>query len=138
MISVSLSLLGQVAKTAAFGAIAGKVIDTLVLSKMNHKMDQKKWIRQAKLEAFTKLSQEILSIDETNFAIEEQRKMKEYATKAILLLDDKRLINKIDDYIYTINRFPKNCEDSSKDLNASLRSKGLDLVMLLKKNLNKV
>lgn len=63
MFNISLALVGQVARNAAFGAIATKVVDTFILSKVNNKIDQKRWIRQSKLEAYAKLSQEILSID---------------------------------------------------------------------------
>lgn len=133
MINVGLSILSQVVKTAAFSAIAGKVVDTLI----NKKIDQKKWIRQTKFETFTKLTQEILSSNEKILIKDEEKKIKEYATKAILLLDDKRVIMKINDYIYTLNNFSKNCEDSSKDLNSLRKSKGLELIKLLKRNLNK-
>ncbi|AXH15723.1 hypothetical protein [Malaciobacter mytili] len=138
MFNISLSLVGQVAKTAAFGAIATKVIDTFILSKVNNKIDQKRWLRQSKLEAFTKLSQEILSIDLNNPKEESLRSIKEYSAKTILLLEDRVLINTIEDYLTYLVNLNKTCHDSSKNMLSVVDKKGINLVMALNKNLKKV
>lgn len=138
MFNISLALVGQVARTAAFGAIATKVVDTFILSKVNNKIDQKRWIRQAKLEAFAKLSQEILSIDLKNLKDENIRNIKEYSAKTILLLEDRILIKRIEDYLNNLINLDKTTHDSSKNMVCLVDKKGIDLVMCLNKNLKKV
>lgn len=138
MFNISLALVGQVARTAAFGAIATKVVDTFILSKVNNKIDQKRWLRQSKLEAFTKLSQEILSIDLNNPKEESLRNIKEYCAKAILLLEDRVLINTIEDYLTYLINLNKTYHDSSKNIISVVDKKGINLVMALNKNLKKV
>ncbi|PPK62432.1 hypothetical protein [Malaciobacter marinus] len=138
MFNISLALVGQVARTAAFGAIATKVVDTFILSKVNNKIDQKRWIRQAKLEAFAKLSQEILSIDLKNLKDENIRNIKEYSAKTILLLEDRILIKRIEDYLNNLINLDKTTHDSSKNMVCIVDKKGIDLVMCLNKNLKKV
>ncbi|AXX87928.1 hypothetical protein [Malaciobacter marinus] len=138
MFNISLALVGQVARTAAFGAIATKVVDTFILSKVNNKIDQKRWIRQAKLEAFAKLSQEILSIDLKNLKDENIRNIKEYSAKTILLLEDRILIKRIEDYLNNLINLDKTAHDSSKNMVCIVDKKGIDLVMCLNKNLKKV
>ncbi|PHO10038.1 hypothetical protein CPG37_06770 [Malaciobacter canalis] len=138
MFNISLALVGQVARTAAFGAIATKVVDTFILSKVNNKIDQKRWIRQAKLEAFAKLSQEILSIDLKNLKDENIRNIKEYSAKTILLLEDRILIKRIEDYLNNLINLDKTTHDTSKNMVCIVDKKGIDLVMCLNKNLKKV
>ncbi len=138
MFNISLALVGQMARTAAFGAIATKVVDTFILSKVNNKIEQKRWLRQSKLEAFTKLSQEILSINLNNPKEESLRNIKEYCAKTILLLEDRVLINRIEDYLTHLINLNKTCDDSSKNMLSIVDKKGINLVMALNKNLKKV
>ncbi len=138
MFNISLALVGQMARTAAFGAIATKVVDTFILSKVNNKIEQKRWLRQSKLEAFTKLSQEILSINLNNPKEESLRNIKEYCAKTILLLEDRVLINRIEDYLSHLINLNKTCDDSSKNMLSIVDKKGINLVMALNKNLKKV
>ncbi|AXX93092.1 hypothetical protein CPU12_12905 [Malaciobacter molluscorum LMG 25693] len=138
MLNISFALAGQIARNALVGAIATKVVDTFITNKVNNKNDQKKWLRTTKLEAFSKLSQEILSIDLNELKPESIRSIKEYSAKAILLLDDRRLMNQIEDYLTSLINLDKSSEDRSKDLKKILDKKGIDLVMNLNKNLKKL
>jgi len=140
MVSVGINLLGQVAKTAAFGAITGKVIDTVLSSKINKKNDQLKWIRETKLEFFTKLSQEIMSYDLVNSEAQIERNIKEHVAKVILLIDDKRLILKLEDYINELNKAKRSLiykENYSEELIEKFNEKGMNLVIALNNNLKR-
>ncbi|RXJ87966.1 hypothetical protein [Arcobacter sp. CECT 8985] len=138
MLNISLALASQVARNALVGAIATKVVDTFITTKVNNKNDQKKWLRTTKLEAFSKLSQEILSIDLNNLKDENTRSIKEYSAKTILLLEDKKLMNQIEDYLTNLINLNKTSDDRSKDMKQILDKKGIDLVMNLNKNLKKI
>lgn len=138
MLGASLNILGQVAKTAAFGAITGKVVDSVLSSKLNKKNEYNKWFRQTKLDFYTELSQEILSYDINNSNVQEEKRLKELCSKTILILDDKNLIIKIQDYINELNNLKRlfiykenHCEIKIKNF----KERGLNLIIALNKSL---
>ena len=97
---LNVTLLTSVAKSALVGAVATKLVDTLISSKINNKIEQNKWLRNTKLELFSKLTEDILSTDISN--IETQlREIKKTSAKIILLINDRKLSDKIENY--TIN-----------------------------------
>lgn len=51
----SLAIIGTVIGSAAFGAVAGKLLDAFILMRISDKYERKKWLRQTKIEAFTQL-----------------------------------------------------------------------------------
>ena len=104
MISIGMNLLGQVAKTAVVSAVSSKVVDTLITSKLNQKSDHTKWLRETKLQLFTQISQEILSFDIEKSNAQDERKLKEICAKTVMVLDDKRLIYKIEEFISNLNQ----------------------------------
>ncbi len=140
MISIGLNLLTQVAKNAIVGTITTKVIDSIIVSKINKKNDQLKWVRETKLSFFSKLSEQILSYDLLTSNASDEKKVKEYSTKTMLLLDDKRLINKIESYINELNKAQRTLiykENYSEELVSNFNQKGIDLVMSLNNNLKR-
>lgn len=105
-------LLGTIIGSASFGAIAGKLIDTYLLSRVNEKIEKTKWLRQEKLEAFSKLSQEITSLGFENHSFADEWKLHSLAARSILLINNKKLEKRIRYFIkqlinFTTNEYPK-------------------------------
>ncbi len=65
-------------------------------------MKKKRWLRQTKLEAFSNLSEEILSLGLKKGYFEDPWRFKSLRSKAILLLDDRDLVNEISEFIHDI------------------------------------
>ena len=104
---LNITVLTSVAKSALVGAVATKLVDTLISSKINNKIEQNKWLRNTKLELFSKLTEDILSTDISN--IETQlREIKKTSAKIILLINDRKLSDKIENYTNALIRFSEN------------------------------
>lgn len=128
---LNVTLLTSVAKNAFVGAVATKLVDTLVSNKLNNKIEQTKWLRNTKFELFSKLTEEILLIDNENFK-SQVREIKRISAKIILSVNDKKLELKIDDYLSRLNRF---LEQDRLDRNAlSLLNK--EMISSLQKNIH--
>uniref|UniRef100_UPI0040481254 hypothetical protein n=1 Tax=Aliarcobacter sp. TaxID=2321116 RepID=UPI0040481254 len=100
---LNITLLTAVAKSAIVGAVATKIVDTLISTKINNKIEQGKWLRNTKLELFSKLTEDVLSTDYSNLQIQ-IREIKKTSAKIILLINDKKLSNKIEVYINNLNK----------------------------------
>ena len=92
---LNVTLLTSVAKSALVGAVVTKIVDTLISSKINNKIEQNKWIRNTKLELFSKLTEDILSTDSTNISIQ-LREIKKTSAKIELLINERKQIKKIE------------------------------------------
>lgn len=102
----SLTIVGTIIGSAAFGAVAGKLLDAFVLSRVSDKYERKKWLRQTKIEAFTQLIEQMLSLGIKGQLHDDPWRFRALAAKAILLLDDPILIKNIHifiDELYKIN-----------------------------------
>ena len=102
----SLAIIGTVIGSAAFGAVAGKLLDAFILTRISDKYERKKWLRQTKIEAFTQLTEEMLSLGIKGQVHDDPWRFRALAAKAILLLDDPKLVEKIQTFIdelYKIN-----------------------------------
>ena len=104
---VNVTLLTSVAKSALVGAVATKLVDTLISSKINNKIEQNKWLRNTKLELFSKFTEDILSIDTLNIEIQ-LREIKKTSAKIILLVNDRKVNDKIENYINALIKFNEN------------------------------
>ncbi len=104
---LNVTLLTSVAKSALVGAVATKLVDTLVSSKINNKIEQNKWLRNTKLDLYSKLTEEIMLIDDENFKIQ-LKEIKRISAKIILLVNDRKLEEKVENYINRLNRFSQN------------------------------
>ena len=100
-------LLTNVEKSALVGAVVTKIVDTLISSKINNKIEQNKWIRNTKLELFSKLTEDILSTDSTNISIQ-LREIKKTSAKIVLLINDRKLSDKIENYTNVLMKFNEN------------------------------
>ncbi len=137
--NIAVNLLGQALKTTLVGAITNKVVDTMVTSKLNKKSEHTKWRREVKLEIFSRLSNTILSFDLQNASASNERELKELCTKTILLLDDKKLIFKIENFLDELNKTQRNLifNENNDELLDKFKQKSLNLVIELNKNLKK-
>lgn len=104
---LNVTLLTSVAKSALVGAVVTKIVDTLISSKINNKIEQNKWIRNTKLELFSKLTEDILSTDSTNISIQ-LREIKKHQQKIVLLINDRKLSDKIENYTNVLMKFNEN------------------------------
>ena len=104
---LNVTLLTSVAKSALVGAVVTKIVDTLISSKINNKIEQNKWIRNTKLELFSKLTEDILSTDSTNISIQ-LREIKKTSAKIVLLINDRKLSDKIENYTNVLMKFNEN------------------------------
>lgn len=104
---LNLTLITSAAKSAFVGAVATKVVDTLVSSKINHKVEHNKWLRQTKFELFSSLVDNIVHLDETNFE-EKSKEIRRNISKIILLVKEKKLTNSMERYLNILQRFQSN------------------------------
>lgn len=139
MISIGLNILGQAAKTALFGAVTNKVVETVITSKINKNTEHQKWRRETKLEFFSKLSQEILSYDLKSCSAQDEKRLKEACTKTILVLDDKSLILKIEKYLEELSKTQRALifNEDNKKLVEDFKNSGMNLVIALNNNLKR-
>ena len=120
-------------------------MDAFLLARINNEYEKRKWLRQARLEAFTDLSQEILSLGLKNAVYDDEWRFKALAAKAILLIEDENLTKDIHSFIDTLSEETRKDRDVS-DVNAmierglvlqELHSKALSIVKSLNAELNK-
>jgi hypothetical protein len=127
---LNITLLTSVAKSAFIGAVATKLVDTLISTKINNKVEQGKWLRNTKLELFSKLTEDILSMEYSN--VDGQlREIKKTSAKIILLINDKRLTDKIENYITNLNKF----DTSKRAEHSTLILINKDMIAYLQKNI---
>jgi hypothetical protein len=127
---LNITLLGSIAKSALVGAVATKIVDTLISTKINNKVEQNKWLRNTKLDLYSKLTEDILLIDFSNMQ-DQIREIKKTSAKIILLINDKRLANKIENYINNLNKFNL----SKKEEQGTLSLINKDMIAYLQKNI---
>ncbi|OUR70481.1 hypothetical protein A9Q76_07230 [Arcobacter sp. 31_11_sub10_T18] len=135
MLQIGLGLIGSVVRTAAFGVIAGKVFDSLVLSKINDSNDNKKWLRQIKLETYSLFCDKILTARIGTLSNEDFLQLRKCATKTILLIEDKTLINHINNYLLTSNTMFSTNEEVNQQEITKFNKNGLNIIQLLNRNL---
>lgn len=127
---LNITLFTSVARSALVGAVATKLIDTLISTKINNKAEQGKWLRNTKMELFSKLTEDILFIESSN--VDEQlREIKRTSAKIILLVNDKRLTEKIENYISHLNKF----NISKKPEHSTLSLINRDMISYLQRNI---
>lgn len=128
---LNVTLLTSIAKNALVGAVATKLVDTFISNKINNKVEHNKWLRNTKLELFSKLTEDILSLENENFHLQ-VKEIKRTTAKIIMLVNDKKLEIKFEDFINRLNKFAQNDKIERNAL--SLVSK--DMITFLQKNIN--
>lgn len=127
---LNVTLLTSVAKSALVGAVATKLVDTFISTKINTKIEQNKWLRSTKLELFSKLTEDILLLESEDFNTQ-IKEIKRTCAKIILLVNDKKLELKIEEYLNRLNRF---LQDEKIERNG-LTLLNKDMISFLQKNI---
>ena len=102
--------------SASFGAIAGKLLEAFVLSPVIEKFERKKWLRNLKIEAYTTLSEEMLSLGLKSYVHDDPWRFGSLAAKTIILLEDENLIKEINSFIQELYRMNTGTADIKSDL----------------------
>jgi len=97
-----ITLFSALIGSAAFGAVAGKIIEAFLLAPISDHFEKKRWLRQTKLDAYTKLTEEILSLGLQRKTFDDPWKFKAISAKAILLIQDKETKKDIEEIIENI------------------------------------
>jgi len=93
------------------GAIGGKIIDVIWLQDKIQERERNKWLREKRLNAYTELISVIRSeglepaqLNQANYLFKEKHiyELKRSCSKAILLLENDNLRERIDDYLTTM------------------------------------
>jgi uncharacterized protein YbcC (UPF0753/DUF2309 family) len=127
---ISTAILTSAARSALVGAVATKLIDTLLISKVNNKLEQKRWLRNTKLELFSKLSEAILDINKQNL-VHSTQKVKRVLAKIVLLLNDKTMIVQIEHYL-------SHLEAANTNDTIDIDSESIKLLELLGRNIQRI
>lgn len=110
---LNVTLLTSVAKSALVGAVATKLVDTFISTKINNKIEQNKWLRNTKLELFSNLIDEMYLLNQENFD-EKIVQIRRNIAKIILVLNDKKLSINLENYLERLNQLKsRNIEDKS-------------------------
>ena len=101
---IAIPAITTVASNALIGTVTTKLVDSLFVSKFTQKQEKKKWLREKKLNLFSALCDEVLSIScET---LDTRRKnIKEISSKIILLIEDKNLKTNLENYLFILDEF---------------------------------
>lgn len=87
------------------GSVTTKVFDSVVTSKFTQKQEKNKWLREKKLNLFSELSEEVLSLNCDNLN-EKQKNIKNIASKIILLSNNSLLEEKLENYLFILEEYP--------------------------------
>ncbi len=100
----AITLVNTAVGNAIIGSLTTKLFDSIITSKFTQKNDKKKWIREKKLNLFSQLSEEVLSINCENLE-NKQKKIKEISSKIILLSEDKSLKTNLKNYTFILDEY---------------------------------
>lgn len=112
-----LTLVGTIVGSVAFGAVAGKLLEAYLLAPISDRFERKRWLRERKIEAFTKLTEEMLSLGLERGLQDNPWRFRALGAKAILLIEDKKLINDIQKFIDELYAI---CTDLSTKVTSNL------------------
>ncbi|WP_072681299.1 hypothetical protein [Arcobacter sp. LA11] len=110
---IALSLVNTTANIIV-SSITTKIFDSVVTSKLTQKQEKKKWIRDKKLNLFSQLSENILTINCDNL-LEKKLLIKELASKIMLLTEDENLKTNLVNYTFILDEYE--CYKSDINLN---------------------
>ncbi len=97
--SGAIQLIGAV----GLGAIITKLLDALWLSKLIEKNEARKWLRDNRLEAFSALTSELLSLGFSQEGGNSPFQILAKVSRAILLIDDTSLTERIHRFLACLN-----------------------------------
>lgn len=116
----------QLLSAIGFGALLTKLMDVLWLQKIVRENEYKKWLRDKKLEAYSELTQEILSMGTRYNTREDPYKGYALTAKAALLVEDENLALELEEYFTNVsNLYTEGCR--SEDDPAKKPEEELDI-----------
>lgn len=86
------------------GSVTTKIFDSIITTRIVQKQEKNRWLREKKLNLFSQLSEEILSIDCKNL-INKQKNITEITSKIVLLIEDKELKTNLNNYTFLLNEY---------------------------------
>ena len=92
-------LAAAVLSGTALAAVLGRLLDLWWLEPMRAKSEQRRWLRETRLEAFSKLSEEVLSFGLKNATFNDIWKFRAISARAELLVDDAKLLGDVRAFI---------------------------------------
>jgi hypothetical protein len=127
---LAIPFLNSFASNAILGAITTKVLESIITSKTNTKLEQQKWLRNTKLNLFSKLWEEVTLINNHN-QVTNYNNIKTISSKIILLTNNKSLQIQLENYIFILNEYPNYKEINLHQINN-------ELLYLLSKNIKQI
>ncbi len=139
----------QTASAFGFGALAIKILDIVWLQRAIRDSERKKWLREKRLEAYTELTKEILSLGQCRGSRENAFNGYALASEAILLVENEELAFRIEKFFTMITNLYmealKEENDPSKKTENHLEGayeivvkESKNLVLELRKSLHKI
>lgn len=125
------TLVNSAVGSALIGTVTTKLFDSLVGSKFSYKSDKKKWLREKKLNLFSELSEEVISINCENLTVKKD-KIQKIISKIVFLIDEKNLTKKLKNYLFILEEY----ECYKSDIN--LTSINEELIRSLNINIKKM
>lgn len=104
---LTMTLITAVARNALVGAVATKLVDTLITTKINTKIEHNTWLRNTKLELFSILIDDVFLLNEENFE-EKSRDIRRNIAKIILIFKDKKLTKTLEKYLKSLQTHQEN------------------------------
>lgn len=86
------------------GSVTTKVFDSVVTSKLTQKQEKNKWLREKKLNLFSQLSENILTMNCENL-LKNKLEIKEVSSKIILLTEDTNLKTNLQNYTFILDEY---------------------------------
>lgn len=101
---IALTAINTLASNALVGTIATKLIDSIISSKISQRQDSKKWLREKRLNTFSTLSDEIVTMNCENL-LEKKVAIRSIISKLVLLSNDKELVNTLNNYMFILEEY---------------------------------
>lgn len=86
------------------GSITTKIFDSIVTTKLVQKQEKNKWIRDKKLNLFSQLSENILTMNCDNLS-KKKILINEISSQIILLIEDRELKKNLENYSFILNEY---------------------------------
>ena len=93
----------QIASAVGIGALLTKVIDVVWLQRTLRESEKRKWLRDKRLEAYSELTKEILSLGKDAETRVDPFKGYALASKTMLLVNNESLAKEIDEFFTNIS-----------------------------------
>ncbi|WP_320043853.1 hypothetical protein [uncultured Desulfobacter sp.] len=103
----------QLIGAIGIGAILTKILDIVWLQNSIEKKEHFAWLREKRIEAFSKLSKELISFGLHDKKLKNPFEIFAIASEAMLLIEDEVLIKKIDQHIVKLDEFNRGIDEKN-------------------------